>query len=147
VWELLQLSGRLGKDLGELIGLDGKLGIEVTSSLLDILEKKKADVVFDATRNLIKDIQESLFTSVKAGLTFFPSVRNWHTPGMNTNNWRPKSIIWPRPTQSLSWRQVLIQGCRRFVALIFTAPCKKVRSITGIRTTNASGLGPSALGH
>jgi hypothetical protein len=59
-----------GKDLGELLGLGKKLGIEVSSSLSEIIEVTKADAVLDATRSLVKDIQDFIFTSIRAGLNF-----------------------------------------------------------------------------
>ena len=39
----------LGKDLSNLLDMDRALGVEVTPSLKELLEKQKADVVMDAT--------------------------------------------------------------------------------------------------
>lgn len=63
-------SAKLGKDLGEILGLSRKLGIEVSQTLSSVLVGNRADVVLDCTRSFVKEIQESLFSTIKSGMNF-----------------------------------------------------------------------------
>jgi len=136
-----------GKDLGEVLGLGKNLGIEIRSSLMDIIEQTKADVVLDATRSLVEDIQEYIFASVKAGMNFVSVCEALAYP------WADSPGLAHEIDKLAKGYSVTVLGTGinpgfigDLVPLIFTAPCRKIKSITSIRTTNAEGLGASALG-
>lgn len=136
-----------GKDLGELLGLGKKLGIEVGSSLSEIIEATKADVVLDATKSLVPDIQDYIFTSIRAGLNFVSVCEELAYP------WVDSPQIAKEIDELAKGYSITVFGTGinpgfigDLVPLMFTAPCKKVNRIITNRTTNAAGLGASALG-
>jgi hypothetical protein len=136
----------LGKDLGELLGMDKSVGVEVTPSLTKLLEKQKVDVVMDATFSWVEDIKAFLFESVSAGCNFISVCEELAYPWGN-NPRLCHEIDEQAKAQSVT---VLGTGINPgffgdLIPLAFTAACKTVDQVTFTRTTDAAGLGPSAL--
>jgi hypothetical protein len=139
-------SEDLGRDLGDVLGTDQKLDIEVKPSLNDILDRHKADVVMDATFSFVENIKEFLFTSVKAGCNFISVCEELAYP------WGNAPGLCHEIDELAKANSVTVLGTGinpgffgDLIPLTFTAPCKIVNSISFVRTTNAAGLGPSAL--
>jgi len=135
-----------GKDLGELLGVGKNLGIEVTSSLAELIDRVKADVVLDATRSLVVDIKDYIFTSVRAGLHFISVCEELAYP------WADSPKLAHEINELAKGYAVAVFGTGinpgfigDLVPLMFTAPCRNVSRIITNRTTNAAGLGASAL--
>ena len=57
-----------GKDLGEVLGVDKKLGVKVTDKPKKVLDKKKVDIVVLATTSWVKDQMDDLTKIIKAGI-------------------------------------------------------------------------------
>jgi 4-hydroxy-tetrahydrodipicolinate reductase len=74
---------KVGKDLGELIGVEN-LGITVVDDIRSILRKNKVDLVFHTTTSFMSDVREQLVELIKLKLNivssteelFFPWFRN-----------------------------------------------------------------------
>jgi 2,4-diaminopentanoate dehydrogenase len=58
----------VGKDLGEVLGLEEKLGIKVTNKPKKVLDKKEVDIVVLATTSWVKDQMGDLSKIIKAGI-------------------------------------------------------------------------------
>lgn len=58
---------KVGKDLGEILGTDGRLGIPVAASLHDILKEQPVDVVLQATGSHIPEVAAQLAETAEAG--------------------------------------------------------------------------------
>jgi hypothetical protein len=58
----------VGKDLGDVLGIDHKLGVLVTNTPEDVLKKEKVDVVVIATTSWLKDQISDLRKILKAGI-------------------------------------------------------------------------------
>ena len=59
---------KVGKDLGEVIGLDSRMGVEVSSTLSDALSKGAADVVIHATSSYFPLFLDQILEILNAGL-------------------------------------------------------------------------------
>jgi 4-hydroxy-tetrahydrodipicolinate reductase len=136
----------LGKDLGDLLGMDKNLGVEVTPSLTALLEKQNADLVMDATFSWVEDIKTFLFESVRAGCNFISVCEELAYP------WGNDPQLCHQIDEQAKAHSVTVLGTGinpgffgDLIPLAFTAACKTVNQITFIRTTDAAGLGPSAL--
>ena len=136
----------LGKDLGDLLGMDRTLGVEVTPSLKELLEKQKADVVMDATFSWVADIKTFLFESVRAGCNFISVCEELAYP------WGNNPQLCHEIDEQAKAHSVTVMGTGinpgffgDLIPLAFTAACKTVDRIKFTRTTDAAGLGPSAL--
>ncbi|MBI5441653.1 MAG: hypothetical protein HY900_10660 [Deltaproteobacteria bacterium] len=134
-----------GKDVGELLGLDA-VGVKVRRSLLELLRVTKADAVFDATRSFVQDIREYVLASVRAGADFISTCEELAYP------WREHPTLAQEFDELAKSHSVTVLGTGinpgfigDWLPLVFSAPCREVRRITSVRTTNAVGLGASAL--
>ncbi|MBM4270814.1 MAG: dihydrodipicolinate reductase [Deltaproteobacteria bacterium] len=63
----------LGKDLGEILGLDKRLGFSVTENAKDLFAGTKADVVLHTTGSRIRKIYPELEEIIRAGLNIISS--------------------------------------------------------------------------
>ena len=141
-------SAKIGKDLGEVLGLDRKLGVKVSSSIDSVIAQTSADIVFDATCSLLKEIQKILFTSIKAGLNFVSICEELGYPAAG----HPE--LAHEIDELAKSHSVTVLGTginpgfiQDLVPLFFTGPCEEVKSITEMRAANTAGIGATALSH
>ncbi len=59
---------KVGKDLGEVLGINKKLGIKVTANATALLSKVKADIAIHATSSFLKDTFPQITTIIKHGI-------------------------------------------------------------------------------
>ena len=59
---------KVGKDLGEVLGIDKQLGVIVSSDVDAVLSKTKADVVVHATSSFLKDVYPQLEEVITHGV-------------------------------------------------------------------------------
>lgn len=59
---------KIGKDVGEVIGLDRRLGLPVAAKLSEILAQKKADVVLHTTNSYFELFKSQILEILEAGL-------------------------------------------------------------------------------
>jgi 4-hydroxy-tetrahydrodipicolinate reductase len=59
---------KVGKDLGEVLGLSKKLGIIVSSDVDSVLSKAKPDIVVHATSSYLKDVFPQIASVLKHGV-------------------------------------------------------------------------------
>ncbi len=60
--------GKVGKDLGEIIGLDRRLGVTVTDDADTLLDKIGADVAVIATTSYVRTVYDQVVKCIEAGL-------------------------------------------------------------------------------
>ena len=56
---------KIGKDLGEVLGLNRKLGVKVSDNIDSVLSKVKADIAVHATSSFLKDTYPQIASIVK----------------------------------------------------------------------------------
>jgi 4-hydroxy-tetrahydrodipicolinate reductase len=61
-------KGKVGKDLGEVLGVEKKLGIKVSENVDALLSKVKADVAIHATSSFLKDAYPQITSLIKNGV-------------------------------------------------------------------------------
>lgn len=59
---------KVGKDLGEVLGLNRKIGIKISENIESALQKTKADIVVHATSSYLKDTYSQIASIVKLGV-------------------------------------------------------------------------------
>ena len=59
---------KTGKDLGEVAGVDKKLGVPISSDAKKVLRDTKADLVIHTTASFLKDIRQQITDVIDAGL-------------------------------------------------------------------------------
>ncbi len=60
-------KGKVGKDLGEVLELDNRLGIFVSSDVENVMSKARCDVVVHATGSFLRDIYQQIAPLAKYG--------------------------------------------------------------------------------
>lgn len=77
---------KVGKDLGELLQLEKRMGITISHSLDKVLSKCQADVVVHATSSSLEEVNPQLEEIISDGMNcvssteelFYPSIKNPH---------------------------------------------------------------------
>ena len=73
----------LGKDIGEIAGLDQKVGVKVTNDIADVLKNVKADIVSHATVSYLAPLYDQIKPFIEAGLNVVSLAEEmsypWHT--------------------------------------------------------------------
>ncbi|MEM3702881.1 MAG: NADP-binding protein, partial [Candidatus Bathyarchaeia archaeon] len=124
----------VGKDLGEVLGLDKKLGVIVTDDPDSLLATVKADIAIVATTSYVKTVYPTIEKCIKAGLNIISTCEQLAYP-------------WIREPQLASQIDglakkygvtVLSTGINPgyfmdTLPLIFTAICREVKSIEATR--------------
>lgn len=59
---------KVGKDLGEVLGLERKLGVKVSNDVDAVLAKTKADIAIHTTSSFLKDTYSQIASIVKNGV-------------------------------------------------------------------------------
>ena len=59
---------KIGKDLGEVLGLSKRLGIKVSDNLNEVLSEAKPDIAVHATSSFLKQVYPQLETCIKHGV-------------------------------------------------------------------------------
>ncbi len=71
---------KAGRDLGELLGLDGKLGVVVSADAEATLERMKPDVVIHTTSSFLAEVKEQLEICICAGANVVSSCEELFYP-------------------------------------------------------------------
>ena len=61
-------KNKVGKDLGEVIGLDKRLGVAISDNAAAVLSQTKPDVVLHTTSSWLKKVYEQLIELIKANV-------------------------------------------------------------------------------
>ena len=120
----------LGKDLGEVAGLDRKLGVAITNEVDKLLSEVDADIVVHTTSSYLKDVYPQLEKCIKAGLDVVSTTEELSYPYRK----------YPELSKSLDElakkHGVAVLGTginpgflMDTLPVVLTAPCEEVKSI------------------
>jgi len=73
---------KVGKDIGEVLGLGEKLGIKVTKNPIAVFSKTNADVMLHTTTSFFRKVYPQLEKGVKAGLNIISSTEELLLPSL-----------------------------------------------------------------
>ena len=139
-------KAKIGKDVGEVQGLNKKLGVKVSTSLSEVIQSTKADVVLDCSLSFVKDIKESLFTSIRAGLNFVSACEELAYP------WVGDAKLAHEIDETAKSHSVTVLGTginpgfiQDFLPLTFAGACENVTKIIERRTNQCGELGVHVL--
>ena len=74
---------KVGKDLGEILGLDRKLGVTVMDNPDELLAKIKADVAIVATTSYARTVYDQVVRCIKAGMHVITTSEEMAYPWVN----------------------------------------------------------------
>jgi 4-hydroxy-tetrahydrodipicolinate reductase len=130
---------KVGRDLGELIGLDKKLGIRITDDVDRLFAQKKVDVVFHQTSSSLKTVAPQLTKLLKFGVNIVSTTEELAYPYHS----HPQLAAEVDRVAKANGVTVLGTGVNPgFLmdswVLFMTAVCQEVKRVKAIRIQDAS---------
>jgi len=130
---------KVGKDLGEILGLGKELGIKVSDDADAVLSKTKPDVTVHATSSFLKDTYPQIASIVKHNVNVISTCEELSYP----------YVTEPELTKKLDAlakkHDVTILGTginpgflMDTLVIALTAPCQKIEKIEAMRVMNAA---------
>ncbi|MBE0520618.1 hypothetical protein IBX35_06220 [Candidatus Bathyarchaeota archaeon] len=130
---------KVGKDLGEVLGLNRELGVKVSDNVDSVLSKVKADIAVHATSSFLKDTYPQIASIVKHGVNVVSTCEELSYPYLT----EPKLAT---ELDSLAKKHnvtVLGTGINPgflmdTLVITLTAVCQKIEKIKAVRVMNAA---------
>jgi 4-hydroxy-tetrahydrodipicolinate reductase len=131
--------GKVGKDLGELLGDGQKLGVRVTSDAASVLDKSKADIVVLTTASSLNKIKGQIVQIVKAGLPIISTCEELsYPPAHNADLVAELNALAKQHHVAIYGTGVNPGYTMDALPLMLTAPCAEVKKIHVMRMQDAS---------
>ncbi|MEM3719162.1 MAG: hypothetical protein QXD45_03975 [Candidatus Bathyarchaeia archaeon] len=132
-------AGKVGKDLGEVLGLERKVGVKVSESLDDVFSSVKPDIAIHATSSFLKDVHRQLVTLIGHGVNVISTCEELANPYYT-------DPVMAREIDALAKENgvtVLGTGVNPgflmdTLVLTLTAVCQKIERIEAFRVLNAA---------
>lgn len=130
---------KVGKDLGEVLGINKKLGIKITDNIDDLLSEIKADVTIHATSSFLKETYPQIVSIIKHGVKVISTCEELSYPHYT----EPKLA---RELDNLAKKYkttVLGTGINPgflmdTLVITLTAPCQTIYKIKAVRVMDAA---------
>jgi len=129
----------VGRDLGEVAGIDRKLGVLISDDADAVLNQGKADIVLHATGSVLENVYPQLEKVVKAGINVVSTCEELSYP------YRKQPVLAARLDELAKEHHVTLLGTGvnpGFVMdtwpLFMTAVCQDVKQIKAVRIQDAS---------
>jgi 4-hydroxy-tetrahydrodipicolinate reductase len=130
---------KIGKDLGETLNLERKLGVKISDNLDSILTETEADIAVHATSSYLKDTYPQIASIVDHGVNVISTCEELSYPHVS----EPKLA---EKLDALAKKQdVTILGTginpgflMDTLVITLTAPCEKIEKIEATRVMNAA---------
>ncbi len=130
---------KVGKDVGEVIGLSRKVGVRVTHDAATLFRKTRADVTTHTTRSFFKEVYEQLELAAKAGVNVVSSTEELLYPELRNPVLAAKLDRVAREHGSTILGTGVNPGfVMDTLALVLTGVTTKVRSLKIVRRVDAS---------
>jgi hypothetical protein len=130
---------KVGRDLGEVLGLGKKLGVNVSNDIDSVLKNSRPHVVIHMTSSYLKDVYPQLLTILKYGVNVISSCEELSYPYIVDRKIAEELDNTAKRYGSTLLATGINPGfLMDTLAIILTAPCIKVESIKVTRHMNAS---------
>jgi 4-hydroxy-tetrahydrodipicolinate reductase len=130
---------KVGRDLGEVLGLGKKLGVSVSNDIDSVLKNSRPHVVIHMTSSYLKDVYPQLLTILKHGVNVVSSCEELSYPYIVDRKIAEELDNTAKRYGSTLLATGINPGfLMDTLAIILTAPCIKVDSIKVTRHMNAS---------
>jgi len=130
---------KVGKDLGEVLGLNKKIGITVSSNVDAVLSKAKPDIAIHATSSYLKDTYPQIVSIVKHGVNVISTCEELSYPYYS----EPK--IAKELDKLAKKHDVTVLGTginpgflMDTLVITLTAACQKIEKIEAVRVMDAA---------
>lgn len=129
---------KVGKDLGEILGLEKKLGIKVTNDADALLSKTNPDIVIHTTSSFLKDTFPQIASIIKHGVNVVSTCEELSYPYVSEPKLANKLDLLAKKYDATVLGTGINPGFLMDALVItLTAPCQKIDKIQATRIMNA----------
>ena len=130
---------KVGKDLGEVLGINKKVGVKVSDDVDAVLSKTKPDIAIHATSSFLKDTHQQLASLIKHGVKVISTCEELSNPYYT----EPKIAKELDALARNHGATVLGTGINPgflmdTLVITLTAVCQKIEKIEAVRVMNAA---------
>jgi len=130
---------KVGKDLGEVLGINKKVGVKVSDDVDAVLSKTKPDIAIHATSSFLKDTRQQLASLIKHGVKVISTCEELSNPYYT----EPKIAKELDTIAKKHGVTVLGTGINPgflmdTLVITLTAVCQKIEKIEAVRVMNAA---------
>jgi 4-hydroxy-tetrahydrodipicolinate reductase len=130
---------KVGKDLGEVLGINKRLGIKVTADVDALLSKVKADIAIHATSSFLKDTFPQIASIVKHGIKVISTCEELTYPYYTAPKFAKQLDALAKKHKSTVLGTGINPGFLMDTLVItLTAPCQEIEKIQVVRVMNAA---------
>ncbi len=137
---------KIGKDLGEVLGLDRRLGITVSNEPEQVLKSVKADIVLHSTKSFANDVFPELSLIVRSGKNVITIAEEMSAPQAETPDLAVKLDTLARQNNVTILGTGVNPGfVLDTLILTMTGACQVVNKIWASRVNDLSPFGPTVM--
>jgi len=130
---------KVGKDLGEVLGIKKKLGIKISKVVDSVLLKEKADVAIHTTSSYLKDTYPQIASIIKHGVNVISTCEELSYPYLTEPEFSEKLDILAKKYDVTVLGTGINPGFLMDTLVItLTAVCQKIDKIEAVRVMNAA---------
>jgi hypothetical protein len=130
---------KAGKDLGEVLGIGRKLGINVNPNAAEAIESAAPDVVLHSTGSYLREVGEQILLAVQAGADVISTCEELAYPWVRNPNWASEIDRRAKENGATVLGTGINPGFIMDLMLItITGMCRNVRKVSARRVVNAS---------
>lgn len=130
---------KVGRDLGDVLGLEKKVGLLISNDVDDILSNNKVDVAVHTTSSYLKDTFPQIASIVKHGVNVVSTCEELSYPYLSEPEIAKKLDALARDHDATILGTGINPGFLMDTLVIaLTAPCKQIDRIQAVRVMNAA---------
>jgi 4-hydroxy-tetrahydrodipicolinate reductase len=132
-------KNKVGKDLGDVLGLERKLGIKVSADVESLLSKAKADIAVHTTSSYLKETFPQITSLVKHGVKVISTCEELSYPYHSEPKLAKDLDALAKKRKTTVLGTGINPGFLMDTLIItLTAPCEKIDRIHAVRVMNAA---------
>jgi hypothetical protein len=132
-------KNKVGKDLGEILGLEKKLALEVSEDLEAVLSETEADIAVHATSSYLRDTYPQIASIVKRGVNVVSTCEELSYPYISEPDLAKKiDALAKRHDVTVLGTGINPGFLMDTLVITLTAPCQKIEKVEVVRVMNAA---------
>jgi 4-hydroxy-tetrahydrodipicolinate reductase len=130
---------KIGKDLGDVLGLEKKVGVKISNSMKSVLSETKADIAVHATSSYLKDTYPQIASIVERGVNVISTCEELSYPYVSEPKLAEKLDALAKKHDVTVLGTGINPGFLMDTLVItLTAPCEKIEKVEATRVMNAA---------
>jgi hypothetical protein len=132
-------QNKVGKDLGEILGIEKRLAIEVSDDLKAVLSGTEADIAVHTTSSYLRDTYPQIASIVKQGVNVVSTCEELSYPSTSEPELAKKlDALAKRHDVTVLGTGINPGFLMDTLVITLTAPCQKIEKVEVVRVMNAA---------